>query len=108
MEQLIIQEKKAPNYILLELTGPVNSYTFAEFEKRAYEIIKETHVVLDMSKVNAIDSCGLSVLFGCFNDGKPKNRTVFLLKPSAAVMDALAATGFDDTFRRIHSVTEIG
>ena len=41
MEQLIIQEKNAPNYILLELTGPVNSYTFAEFEKRAYEIIKD-------------------------------------------------------------------
>ena len=34
------------------------------------------------------------------SDGKPKNRTVFLLKPSAAVMDALAATGFNDTFRR--------
>ena len=86
MEQLIIQEKNAPNYILLELIGPVNSYTFAEFEKRAYEIIKETHLVLDMSKVNAIDSCGLSVLFGCFNDGKPKNRTVFLRSRSKSVV----------------------
>ena len=33
MEQLVIQEKKGPNYALLELTGPVTSYNFAEFEK---------------------------------------------------------------------------
>ncbi|MGI5173609.1 STAS domain-containing protein [Treponema sp. OMZ 840] len=107
MEQLLIQEKRAPNYILLELTGPVNSYTFAEFEKRAYEVIQKTHLVLDMSQVDAVDSCGLSVLFGCFNDGKEQGFTVFLLRPSTAVMDALTSTGFESMFRRIYSVTEI-
>lgn len=107
MEQLMIQEKRAPNYILLELTGPVTSYTFAEFEKKAYDIIRQSHLVLDMAKVSAIDSCGLSVLMGCFNDGKEKNFTLFLLRPSAIVMESLASTGFESMFRRIYSVTEI-
>lgn len=107
MEQLIIQEKTAPNYILLELTGPITSYTFTEFEKKAYDIIQKSHLVLDMSKVVGIDSCGLSVLMGCFNDGKEKNFTLFLLRPSAIVMEALASTGFESMFRRIYSVTEI-
>lgn len=40
MEQLIIQEKRAPNYILLELTGPITSYTFAEFEKKPTILFK--------------------------------------------------------------------
>ena len=104
---MIFQEKKAPNYILLELTGPMTSYTCAEFEKKAYDIIQESHLVLDMSKVVGIDSCGLSVLMGCFNDGKEKNFTLFLLRPSAIVMEALASTGFESMFRRIYSVTEI-
>ncbi|ERJ94094.1 STAS domain-containing protein [Treponema lecithinolyticum] len=107
MEQLVIQEKKGPNYALLELTGPVTSYNFAEFEKMAYDFIQKSHLVLDMSQVTAMDSSALSVLMGCFNDGAKKGFTLFLLKPSDAVMDALASTGFADSFRRIYSVTEI-
>ena len=96
MEQLVIQEKKGPNYALLELT-----------EKMAYDFIQKSHLVLDMSQVTAMDSSALSVLMGCFNDGAKKGFTLFLLKPSDAVMDALASTGFADSFRRIYSVTEI-
>ncbi len=107
MEQLIIQEKQAPNYVLLELTGPITSYTFAEFEKRAYELIQKSHVVVDTAKVTAVDSCGLSVFLGCFNDGTERGFTLFLLRPSAIFMEALASTGFDAMFRRIYSVTEI-
>lgn len=107
MEQLVIQEKKGPNYALLELTGPITSYTFAEFEKMAYDLIQKAHLVLDMSQVTAMDSSALSVLMGCFNDGKKNGFTLFLLKPSDAVMNALTSTGFVDSFRRIYSVTEI-
>lgn len=107
MEQLGIQEKRAPNYNLLELSGEVTSYTFAEFEKMAYDLMDKNNLVLDLAEVNEIDSSGLSVILGSYNGAKNAGYTLFLLRPSRQVMEALEKTGFLSVFRRIYSVTEI-
>ena len=42
MEQIVIQEKKGANYVLLEVSGVLNSYTYLDFQTKVFSIVKET------------------------------------------------------------------
>ncbi|OJF76911.1 MAG: anti-sigma F factor antagonist [Treponema sp. CETP13] len=107
MEQLGIQEKEGSNYILLNLSGTINSYTFSEFQKKAYEYIKKANLVLDMGNVLDIDSSGLGVILGVFNESEETGNKLYIMHPSLAVAEALESTGFLESFNRIYSVTEV-
>lgn len=107
MEQLTLTEKNGANYILLELTGTLDSYTSAEFQTKVYDYIKTTNVVLDMSQVEKIDSTGMGILMAGFNDGLDNGKKLYILTPSPTVREAIDDTGFSDTFYFIHSVTEV-
>lgn len=107
MEQLTIWEKNGANYILLELTGTIDSYTSAEFQSKVYDYIKTTNVVLDLASVTGIDSSGMGILMAGHNDGEDTNHKLYLMNPSADVRQAIDETGFTDTFHIIRSVTEV-
>lgn len=107
MDTMRINEKRGANYMLLELSGVINSYTYAEFKMKSYSYIKETNLVLDMSEVTDIDSSGLGVIMGTFNDGEDTGFKLYLMRPSSAAYKALDSTGFTDMFNIIHSVTEV-
>ncbi len=106
MEQLKIQEKRGANYALLELAGVIDSYNFTEFQQKAYALIKETNLVIDLAEVITMDSSGISVIFGVFNDGEEYGHKLYIMRPSNGAQKALDATGFTDSFHIIHSVTE--
>jgi anti-anti-sigma factor len=107
MEQLSILEKSGSDYMLLELTGTMNSYTLTDLQKKAYEYIKKDSLVLDLSQVIEIDSAGVGVLIGVFNAAEDDGNKLYILRPSLPVMEALEETGFFDSFNRIYSVTEV-
>ncbi|AEE16860.1 STAS domain-containing protein [Treponema brennaborense] len=107
MEQLKIQEKRGANYALLEVSGVIDSYSFTEFQQKAYALIKETNLVLDLSEVVSIDSSGLSVILGAFNDAEQFNHTLYIMRPSNGAQKAIDSTGFTDDFHIIHTVTEV-
>ena len=107
MDSLTIQEKKGANYVLLELSGVINSYTFTEFKMKVYSYLLENNVVLDLSEISAIDSSGLGVIMGAYNDGEESGYSLYLLRPSNAAEKALDSTGFIDSFNVINSVTEV-
>ncbi len=107
MDTLAIDEKKGANYTLLEVSGVINSVTFAEFRTKVYTYIRQTNVVIDLDEVTGIDSSGMGVLMGAFNDGEESGFQLYLMRPSAAAYKALDATGFTDTFNIIHAVTEV-
>lgn len=107
MEQLTIQEKKGANYYLLEVSGSINSYNYTEFQAKVYSQIKETNLVLDMSEVTSIDSSGIGVLFGAYNDGLENGKKLYLMRLSIPVQKSISSTGFLDTFDVIQSVTEV-
>lgn len=107
MEQLKIQEKRGANYALLELAGVIDSYNFTEFQQKAYSLIKETNLVVDMSEVVSMDSSGLSVILGTYNDGEEYGNTLYIMRPSNGAQKAIESTGFLDDFHIIHTVTEV-
>ena len=107
MEQLKIQEKKGANYFLLELTGVLDSYNFTELQQKAFSLVKENNLVLDLSGLHSMDSSGLSVILGSSTLGEEYGRTLYIMNPSSSARKSLESTGFVDMFNIILSVTEV-
>lgn len=107
MEQLKIQERKGANYSLLELSGVLDSYNFTEFQQKAYALVKDNNLVIDLSNLSSIDSSGISTIFGSITLGQEFGRTLYIMNPSPEARKALSSTGFMDNFNIIFSVTEV-
>ncbi len=107
MNQLTINEKIGPNYMLFELSGDLNAYTFSELKEKMYRYILDTNIVLDMTNVTSMDSSGVGLVLGTINDGESSGTKVFIMNPSDSAHYALTRTGFWSTFNIIHSVTEV-
>jgi anti-sigma B factor antagonist len=107
MENISIVEKAGSNYALLEVSGTINSYTYTEFQTKVYALIKETNLVLDLSRVSNLSSSGLGVLMAAYDDGAEKGNKLYIMKPSEVVRLAIESTGFSDMFTVIYSLTEV-
>ena len=107
MEQLKIQEKKGANYNLLELFGVLDSYNFTELQQKAFVLIKENNLVLDLSNLTSMNSSGLSAILGSSTLGLEFGKMLYIMNPSSEARRALESTGFMDMFNIIFSVTEV-
>lgn len=107
MDALKVVEKFGANYVLYELVGVVNSYTIDELKSKVYSIVIDSNLVLDCSLVEEIDSAGVGLIMGGFNDAEDFDHRLYIMNPSPSVRQALDDTGFTDTFYFIHSVTEV-
>lgn len=107
MNQLALKEKIGVNYMLLELTGTLDSYTITELQEKLFEYIADTNVVLDSSQVTQVDSSGVGLILAGHNDAESFGTKLFIMNPSEPVKRALERTGFFDMFHIIHSVTEV-
>ena len=107
MEQLIITEKKGANYILLEVSGNLNSYTYSELQTKIVNYIKDMELIIDLSLVRGISSSGLGSLMVGYEDGETYGHKLYLMNPSQIVKLAIDSTGFSEYFPIIHSVNEV-
>lgn len=107
MEQLRIQEKRGANYRLLELAGVLDSYNFTGLRQRAFSLIQEDNLVLDLSDLTSMDSSGLSVILGSSTLGEECGRALYIMNPSPGARKSLESTGFMDMLNIIFSVTEV-
>ena len=107
MENISIVEKSGPNYALLEVAGTINSYTYTEFQAKVYALIKQTNLVLDLSRVVNLSSSGLGVLMAALDDGESLGNKLYIMKPSEVVRLAIESTGFSELFTVIFSLTEV-
>ncbi len=107
MEQLSIIEKKGPNYVLLEVSGNLNSYTYMDLQNKMVECIKHAELVLDFANVRSISSSGLGSLMVCYEDGETYEHKLYIMNPSNIVKLAIESTGFSEYFPIIHSLTEV-
>ena len=107
MEQLKIQEKKGANYSLLELFGVLDSYNFMELQQKAFALIKEKNLILDLSNLSSMDSSGLSAILGSSTLGMEFGKMLYIMNAASEARKALESTGFMDMFNIIFSVTEV-
>ena len=107
MEQLSIIEKKGANYMLLEVTGNLNTYTYTELQTKIVTSIKDAEVIVDLSAVRGISSSGLGSLMVGYEDGETYGHKLYIMNPSQIVKLAIDSTGFAEYFPVIHSVNEV-
>ena len=107
MDQLKVVEKYGSNYLLMELSGVINSYTCDELKTKLFSMVLDTNLVLDLSMVEEIDSAGVGLIMAGFNDAEDSGHSLYMMNPSSAARKAIEDTGFMDTFKFIHSVTEV-
>lgn len=107
MDHLNITERKGDGYVLLEVVGAINSYTYTDFQQRLSNIMKTTHLVLDLGRVSNLSSSGLGVLMAAVEDGEETGHKLYLMNPSEIVRLAIESTGFSQLFPIIRSPAEV-
>lgn len=107
MEQIVIKEKKGVNYVLLEVSGVLNSYTYIDFQTKVFSIAKEKNLVIDMAEITNLSSSGLGVLLAAYDDAEERGNKIYIMRPSLIAQKAIESTGFADCFPIIFSLTEV-
>lgn len=107
MDDLKITSTNNAKLQFLHISGAINSYTFSEFEKKIFEVIKLSDVVLDMSAVSHLSSSGLGVLMSANEEGEELGHKLYIMQASNAVKLAIDFTGFSDMFNFINSLDEV-
>ncbi len=83
---------------VLQFTGPVQlTRRSAELTALSQSILeqKDTHVLIDLSRVSRIDSAGLGLLMSCYSHAVRNRRALKLLKPNRDVRELLRFTKID-------------
>lgn len=107
MEQIVIKEKRGANYVLLEVSGVLNSYTYLDFQSKVFSVVKDTNLVVDMSEITNLSSSGLGVLLAAYDDADEAGNKIYIMHPSQIAQKAIESTGFADCFPIIFSLTEV-
>jgi|UniRef100_A0A7C3HZ40 anti-anti-sigma factor len=107
MDHLNITERQGDTYVMLEIIGTVNSYTYTDFQQRVYNLIERTNLVLDMSRVSSLSSSGLGVLMSAVELGQERGHRLYIMNPSEIVRMAIDSTGFPELFPIIRSLNEV-
>jgi anti-sigma B factor antagonist len=79
----------------LALAGEIDAYT-APALAEAIGQCDQSHVLIDMAKVEFVDSSGLRVLIEAHQEAQAAERRIQLTNPSSAVSRLLEISGIDD------------
>jgi anti-sigma B factor antagonist len=94
---LVITQERVGVVPVLELTGELDIYTVESFRRAAAPLRDDGAVIVDMGKVELVDSSGLGALVSlCQAPGR--KRTVVLVCPGPAIPRLLELTHLDEHF----------
>jgi anti-anti-sigma factor len=99
-----VRQENGKDYI--SVSGPVNSYTFSEFQEKVYKSVLSADTLIDMSKVTTLSSAGIGVIMAALDDAEASGHRLAICKPSEIVSLAFESTGFGDRFPVIGSAKE--
>jgi len=106
MTQLDIVVRRESDYDVIVVSGPINSYTFTEFQEKVNKSIRSANTVLDMEKVSTLSSAGIGVIMAALDEVEDSGRKLAVYRPSEIVKMAFDSTGFADRFPVIQSLKE--
>jgi anti-sigma B factor antagonist len=89
---MIVEKRQANGFTLLYIEGVIklgeSAAFFAQTLERALEE-EASHVVIDFSKINYIDSTGIGELVGYLGRFQDKSRKLILVNPSERIRKLL-------------------
>jgi anti-anti-sigma factor len=98
MTQLDISVRNDHHRLVLSVSGPINSYTFTDFQEKVYKAIAQSDAAVDMERVTALSSAGIGVIMTAMEDAETTGHGFVIVNPSEIVRLALDSTGFGDRF----------
>jgi anti-anti-sigma factor len=98
MTQLDITVHDEHHRLLLAVSGPINSYTYTDFQEKVYKAIAQADTAVDMEHVTSLSSAGLGVLMTAMEDAEASGHGFAIVNPSEIARLAIDSTGFGDRF----------
>lgn len=96
-----------PEGLVVSVSGEIDHHSASSMRREVDNIIwnrTPTHLILDMSEVDFMDSSGLGFIMGRYALMKEIGGSLTLRNPSAIVMKMLTLTGFDKKVRIMNTV----
>jgi anti-anti-sigma factor len=108
MTQLDIIEKEEADRYILQVVGPVNSYTYTDLQEKMNKALSlSSTVVVDLEKVTNLSSAGIGVLMASLDDAEADKKRVVILRPSEIARLAIESTGFVERFPVAENLRDI-
>ena len=98
MTQLNISVRSEGGTLVLTVSGPINSFTFTDFQERIYKAVAQSDTVVDMERVTSLSSAGIGVIMTAMEDAESAGHGFTIVNPSEIARLALDSTGFGDRF----------
>jgi anti-anti-sigma factor len=107
MTQLEITVHSEHHRLVLDVSGPINSYTFTDFQEKVYKAIAQADTAVVMEHVTALSSAGIGVLMTAIEDAEAAGHGFAIVNPSEIARLAMESTGFGDRFPIVQSLKQI-
>ena len=104
---MIVDKRKVEGMTLIRVEGIVKLGESAEFlaeNLRRALTQDDSHVMLDVAKINYIDSTGIGELVGYLTRFRNQDRKLILISPSPRIEKLLAVAQIGDLFPTYDSV----
>lgn len=106
--ELSLATRSVSDHLVLEVGGEIDVYTAPKLRERLIEMVNsgEKHVVVDLGRVEFLDSTGLGVLVGAHRRLRARDGSLNLVCPHDRLLKVFRITGLDNVFDIHGSVEE--
>ena len=106
--ELSLATRTVSDHVVLEVGGEIDVYTAPKLRERLMEIIGDgqLHVVVDLSRVDFLDSTGLGVLVGAHRRLRARDGALELVCPHERLVKVFRIAGLENVLDIHPSVEE--
>src|SRR6185369_9593233 len=106
--ELSLAARTLPDHLVLEVGGEIDVYTAPKLRERLVEMVNSghRHVVVDLNRVEFLDSTGLGVLVGAHRRLRAREGSLNLVCPHERLLKVFRITGLDNVFDIHRSVED--
>jgi anti-sigma B factor antagonist len=108
MELGLEVDESRPPYTVLAVAGEIDVYSAPRLREKLVELVSQGHrqIVVDLEKVDFLDSTGLGVLVGGLKRLRSHDGDLTLVCTQARILKVFEITGLTTVFRISESVDE--
>ncbi len=106
--ELSLATRSVSDHVVLEVGGEIDVYTAPRLRERLIELVGagQKHVVVDLGRVDFLDSTGLGVLVGAHRRLRAGDGSLSLVCPHDRLLKIFRITGLDSVFDIHRSVDD--